>query len=80
MASYVLVPGGGHGGWCYQPVARRLQAAGHGVYPLTLTGVGERSHLLSPDIDLDTHIDTGHDLMITEPGAVTEALLEIAAS
>ncbi len=57
MAIYVLVPGGGHGGWCYQPVARRLRAAGHEAYPLTLTGVGERSHLLSPGIDLDTHIE-----------------------
>ncbi len=56
MATFVLVPGGGHGGWCYGPVARRLRAAGHEVYTLTLTGVGERSHLLSPDIDLNTHV------------------------
>jgi pimeloyl-ACP methyl ester carboxylesterase len=56
MATYVLVHGGGHGGWCYQPVARLLRAAGHEVYAPTLTGLGERSHLLSPDIDLDLHI------------------------
>jgi len=56
MATYVLVHGGGHGGWCYQPVARILQAEGHTVYAPTLTGLGERSHLLSTDIDLDTHI------------------------
>jgi len=56
MATYVLVPGGAHGGWCYQPVARRLRAAGHEVYALTMTGVGERSHLLRPGIALDTHI------------------------
>jgi pimeloyl-ACP methyl ester carboxylesterase len=56
MASYVLVHGGGHGGWCYQRVARILRAAGHEVYTPTLTGLSERSHLLSPDIDLDMHI------------------------
>ena len=56
MATYVLVHGGGHGGWCYQPVARLLRSAGHEVYTPTLTGLGERSHLLSPAIDLDLHI------------------------
>jgi pimeloyl-ACP methyl ester carboxylesterase len=57
MATYVLVHGGGHGGWCYQRVARLLAADGHAVYAPTLTGLGERAHLLSPAIDLDTHID-----------------------
>jgi pimeloyl-ACP methyl ester carboxylesterase len=56
MATYVLVHGGGHGGWCYQRVARILRDAGHDVYTPTLTGCGERSHLLSPATDLDTHI------------------------
>jgi pimeloyl-ACP methyl ester carboxylesterase len=56
MATYVLVHGGGHGGWCYQRVARLLRGAGHEVYTPTLTGLGERSHLLSPDVDLDLHI------------------------
>jgi pimeloyl-ACP methyl ester carboxylesterase len=56
MATYVLVHGGGHGGWCYQKVARILRAQGHEVHCPTLTGLGERSHLLHPDIDLDTHI------------------------
>ena len=55
-ATYVLVHGGGHGGWCYQRVARLLRAEGHEVYTPTLTGLGERSHLLSSSIDLDTHI------------------------
>lgn len=53
---YVLVHGGGHAGWCYQRVARLLRSAGHEVYTPTLTGLSERSHLLSPEIDLDTHI------------------------
>ncbi|WP_018636514.1 alpha/beta fold hydrolase [Parafrankia elaeagni] len=56
MATYVLVHGGGHGGWCYQPVARLLRAAGHEVHAPTLTGVGERSHLASPTVDLELHI------------------------
>ncbi|CAI7977340.1 MULTISPECIES: alpha/beta fold hydrolase [unclassified Parafrankia] len=56
MATYVLVHGGGHGGWCYQPVGRLLRAAGHEVYAPTLTGVGERAHLASPKVDLDLHI------------------------
>jgi len=56
MATYVLVHGGAHGGWCYQRVARLLRDAGHHVYTPTMTGVGERSHLLGPAIDLDVHI------------------------
>lgn len=56
MATYVLVHGGGHGGWCYQRVARRLRAAGHEVHAPTLTGLGERSHLVHPGVDLDHHI------------------------
>lgn len=56
MATYVLVHGGGHGGWCYQPVAKILRAKGHEVYTPTLTGLGEREHLLSPAVDLDMHI------------------------
>jgi pimeloyl-ACP methyl ester carboxylesterase len=56
MATYVLVHGGAHGGWCYQRVARILRSAGHEVYAPTMTGVGERSHLIGPEVDLDMHI------------------------
>jgi pimeloyl-ACP methyl ester carboxylesterase len=56
LATFVLVHGGGHGGWCYQRVARILQSAGHTVYAPTMTGLGERAHLLSPAVDLDLHI------------------------
>jgi len=56
MATYVLVHGGGHGGWCYGRVAPILRAAGHEVHAPTMTGLGERSHLLSPEVDLDMHI------------------------
>lgn len=57
MATYVLVHGGGHGGWCYKPVARLLAVARHEVHAPTLTGVADRAHLLGPDTGLHTHID-----------------------
>lgn len=56
MATFVLVHGAWHGGWCWKRVTPLLRVAGHEVYAPTLTGLGERAHLLSPTIDLDTHI------------------------
>lgn len=56
MTTYVLIGGVWLGGWCWQPVARRLRANGHEAYPVTLTGLGDRVHLASPQVDLDTHI------------------------
>lgn len=56
MATYVLVHGGGHGGWCWQPVARLLRAKGHEVHTPTLTGLADKAHLLSPDVGIETHI------------------------
>lgn len=56
QATYVLVHGGGHGGWCWERVATPLRAQGHRVYTPTLTGLGERSHLSTLNIDLSTHI------------------------
>jgi pimeloyl-ACP methyl ester carboxylesterase len=66
VATFVLVHGGGHGGWCYQPVARLLRAQGHEVYAPSLTGLGERAHLLSPTINLDTHITDIVSLLVIE--------------
>jgi pimeloyl-ACP methyl ester carboxylesterase len=57
MATYVLVHGGGHGGWCYQRVARLLRSDGHEVVTPTMTGLGERSHLLDGRVDLSLHIE-----------------------
>jgi pimeloyl-ACP methyl ester carboxylesterase len=56
MTTYVLVHGAWHGGWCWSRVARRLRAAGHEVHTPTLTGLGERAHLLTPEVGLDTHV------------------------
>lgn len=55
--TFVLVHGAWHGGWCWCRVAERLQSRGHRVFTPTLTGLGERAHLMSPAITLDTHIN-----------------------
>jgi pimeloyl-ACP methyl ester carboxylesterase len=57
MSTYVLVHGAWHGSWCWKRVRRALQSHGHDVFTPTLTGLGERSHLISPQINLETHID-----------------------
>ena len=56
MAAFVLVHGAWHGGWCWKLVAPALRRAGHEVYAPSLTGLGERRHLASRAVDLDTHI------------------------
>jgi pimeloyl-ACP methyl ester carboxylesterase len=54
--TFVLVHGSSAGGWCWRRVADLLEGHGHKVYAPTLTGLGERSHLMSGLITLDTHI------------------------
>jgi pimeloyl-ACP methyl ester carboxylesterase len=54
--TFVLIHGAWHGGWCWRRVADLLEAKGHKVYTPTLTGLADRSHLLSKDVILDTHI------------------------
>ena len=56
MANFVLVHGAWIGGWCWRPNAQALRKAGHEVFTPTLTGLGERSHLMNPSINLDTHV------------------------
>ena len=53
---FVLVHGAWHGGWCWKKVKTILENQGFFVYTPTLTGLGERSHLLNEEIGLDTHI------------------------
>jgi len=57
MGTFVLVHGAWHGGWCYTHVRTALQQQGHSVFTPTLTGVGERSHLMSRSINLSTHVE-----------------------
>jgi hypothetical protein len=54
--TFVLVSGTYCGGWIWRRVTDRLEQSGHKVFAPSLTGLGERSHLLSKDINLDTHI------------------------
>jgi len=73
MATFVLVHGAWHGGWCWRKVARHLHSEGHEVYAPSLTGLGDRSHLLTPAVDLHTHVRDIVDLMEFED--LTEVVL-----
>jgi pimeloyl-ACP methyl ester carboxylesterase len=56
MADFVLVHGAWHGAWCWRRVVDALHAQGHRAFAVTLTGVGDRVHLMSSLITLHTHI------------------------
>jgi pimeloyl-ACP methyl ester carboxylesterase len=56
MATFLLVHGAWHGGWCWRRVSDLLEKQGHKVFAPTMTGLGERSHLLDARINLATHI------------------------
>ena len=60
MASFVLLHGAWHGGWCWAGVAAALRARGHAVTTPTQTGLGERRRLMSREITLETF---GSDLL-----------------
>ena len=53
--TFVLVHGAWHGGWCWRRVADQLERKGHKVFTPTLTGLADRSHLLTKDVNLATH-------------------------
>ena len=53
-ATFVLVHGAWHGGWCWQRAAQRLAASGARVYAPSLTGVSDRAHLIAPSVGLHT--------------------------
>lgn len=55
--TFVLVHGSWHGAWCWSRVLPLLREAGFAAHAVTLTGVGERAHLLSNEINLTTHIN-----------------------
>jgi pimeloyl-ACP methyl ester carboxylesterase len=54
--TFVLVHGAWHGGWCWRRVSDLLEKRGHKVFAPTMTGLGERSHLLDAKLNLATHI------------------------
>lgn len=53
----VLVHGAWHGAWCWQRVTPLLMAEGFDVRTPTLTGLGDRAHLVSPTVGLATHVE-----------------------
>lgn len=64
MATYVLIPGAWLGGWCWDRVAPLLRAAGHQVLTPTLTGLGDRAHASTADVNLRTHVLDVVDLIV----------------
>ena len=66
MADFVLVHGAWQGAWCWQRILAALRAKGHRVFAVTLTGVGDRGHHMSPSIRLATHIDDVAAVIETE--------------
>jgi len=56
MSSFVLIPGAWLGGWVWKKVTPILAEGGHDVYPITLTGMGDRVHLASKDVGIETAI------------------------
>lgn len=56
QTNFVLVHGAWHGGWCWKRVVERLAAKGHRVWAPSLTGLADRSHLLSDAVNLGTHV------------------------
>jgi pimeloyl-ACP methyl ester carboxylesterase len=63
MATFVLVHGAMHGGWCWQDVSARLRGAGHTVHTPTLTGQGDRRHQLTRDVGVSNHVDDLTELL-----------------
>ncbi len=57
MRPLVLVPGAWLGAWAWKDVAPILERSGHPAYPVTLTGMGERAHLLSKEVGMETAIE-----------------------
>jgi pimeloyl-ACP methyl ester carboxylesterase len=73
VATFVLVPGFWLGSWAWRAVTTALRAQRHEVYPLTLTGLADKKHLIGPDVDLDTHTNDVFNLIEYE--GLTDVIL-----
>jgi pimeloyl-ACP methyl ester carboxylesterase len=73
MSTYLLVHGAWHSGQCWERVVPLLASAGHRVLTPSLTGYGDKAHLLSSEVGLDTHVDDIVRLIIEED--LTEVVL-----
>jgi len=71
--NFILVHGAWHGGWCWGRVADVLRARGHRVFTPSLTGLGDRAHLFSKDISLQTHVED--ILAVVETGELSDFVL-----
>ncbi|MBI3840733.1 MAG: alpha/beta hydrolase [Thaumarchaeota archaeon] len=56
VTTFVLVPGAWLGGWAWKKVVPLLEKDGHEVHPITLTGMGERVHLVSKEVGIETAV------------------------
>jgi pimeloyl-ACP methyl ester carboxylesterase len=65
VSTFVLVHGGWHGAWCWTRVVPLLQGEGHDVVAPALTGLGERAHLATREVDVSTHVRELVDLLET---------------
>jgi pimeloyl-ACP methyl ester carboxylesterase len=63
VATFVLVHGAMHGGWCWRDVHRRLAQRGHHVHRPTLTGQGDRRAGLTPELGVETHVQDLAELL-----------------
>lgn len=63
MSNFVLVHGAFFGAWAWKRVVPQLRSSGHDVYAVTLTGSGERSHLLTPEVGMQTHVEDVRNLL-----------------
>ncbi|MGW0203706.1 alpha/beta fold hydrolase [Nonomuraea sp. NPDC003201] len=73
MTTYLLVHGAWHSGQCWERVVPLLESAGHRVAAPSLTGHGDKAHLLSPEVGLDTHVGDIVGLILEED--LTEVIL-----
>ncbi|MFI9005887.1 alpha/beta fold hydrolase [Actinosynnema sp. NPDC053489] len=73
MSTFLLVHGAWHSGRCWDRVVPLLEAAGHRVFAPSLTGYGDKAHLLGPEVGLDTHVEDVVGLIDAE--ALTDVVL-----
>ena len=70
MATFVLVHGAMHGGWCWREVRQRLSGNGHEVYAPTLTGQGDRGRALTPQVGIADHVTVGEGARVAAKSGV----------
>ena len=56
MATFLIAHGAWSAAWAWKKMRPLLQARGHALYTPTYTGLGERAHLASREVGLETHI------------------------